>query len=170
VRTQWVWNEGYYYYYLSPPAQTAGRKTRLDIQNYGCNGNLLCYHGVVERNRISSLQSHRKALERLIIIKDIYIAQVRKGHKCAMSADMAVWLSCGDSKVGVCWLDGTANRLLSSHLTSSWKWDQSPCTRSHSYSPIAHSDFLSWRRPCWVGPLPPNLPGLSYAQWWALVN
>ena len=27
-------------------------KTRLDILNYGCNGNLLCYHGVVERNRI----------------------------------------------------------------------------------------------------------------------
>jgi len=28
----------------------------------------------------------------MIIIKDIYIAQVRKGHKCAMSAEMAVWL------------------------------------------------------------------------------
>jgi len=26
----------------------------------------------------------------IIIIKDIYIAQVRKGHKCAMSAEMAV--------------------------------------------------------------------------------
>ena len=35
--------------------KAAGRKTRLDIQNYGCNGNLLCYHGVVERNRISFL-------------------------------------------------------------------------------------------------------------------
>jgi len=33
--------------------KAAGRKTRLDIQNYGCSGNLLCYHGVVERNRIS---------------------------------------------------------------------------------------------------------------------
>jgi len=33
--------------------KAAGRKIRLDIQNYGCNGNLLCYHGVVERNRIS---------------------------------------------------------------------------------------------------------------------
>ena len=41
-----------------------GRKTRLDIQNYGCNGNLLSDHGVVERNRISSLQSHGKALEK----------------------------------------------------------------------------------------------------------
>ena len=30
----------------------------------------------------------------IIIIKDIYIAQVRKGHKCATSAEMAVWL-CG---------------------------------------------------------------------------
>jgi len=28
----------------------------------------------------------------IIIIKGIYIAQVRKGHKCAMSAKMAVWL------------------------------------------------------------------------------
>ena len=28
--------------------KAAGRKTRLDIQNYGCDGNLLCYHGVVE--------------------------------------------------------------------------------------------------------------------------
>jgi len=28
----------------------------------------------------------------IIIIKGIYIAQVRKGHKGAMSAEMAVWL------------------------------------------------------------------------------
>ena len=28
----------------------------------------------------------------IIIIKGIYTAQVRKGHKCAMSAEMAVWL------------------------------------------------------------------------------
>ena len=28
----------------------------------------------------------------IIIIKGIYIAQVRKGHKCAMSAEMVVWL------------------------------------------------------------------------------
>ena len=44
--------------------KATGRKTRLDIQNYGCNGNLLCDHGVVERSRISSLQSHGKALEK----------------------------------------------------------------------------------------------------------
>ena len=35
-----------------------------------CNGNLLRYHGVVERNRISSLQSHGKALKIIIIIAD----------------------------------------------------------------------------------------------------
>jgi len=34
------------------------------MHNYGCNGNILCYHGVVERNRISSLHSHGKALEK----------------------------------------------------------------------------------------------------------
>ena len=28
----------------------------------------------------------------IIIIKGIYIAQVRKGHKCAMSSERAVWL------------------------------------------------------------------------------
>ena len=38
--------------------KAAGRKTRLHIQNYGYNCNLLCDHGVVERNRISSLGSH----------------------------------------------------------------------------------------------------------------
>ena len=44
----------YYCYYLAHEHKATGRKTRLDIQNYGCNGNLLCYHGVVERTRISS--------------------------------------------------------------------------------------------------------------------
>jgi len=42
--------------------KAAGRKTRLNVQNYGCNGNLLCDHGVVERNRISSLESVGKGL------------------------------------------------------------------------------------------------------------
>ena len=32
--------------------KAACRETRLDIQNYVCNGNLLCYHGVVEKNTI----------------------------------------------------------------------------------------------------------------------
>jgi len=51
-------------FFLAHQHKATGRKTRLDIQNYGCSGNLLCYHGVVERNRISSLQSHGRALEK----------------------------------------------------------------------------------------------------------
>ena len=38
---------------LAHQHKAAGRKTRLDIQNYGCSGNLLRDHGVVERNCIS---------------------------------------------------------------------------------------------------------------------
>ena len=34
--------------YLAHQHKTAGRKARLDIQNYGCNGNLLGDHGVVK--------------------------------------------------------------------------------------------------------------------------
>ena len=56
---------GYCYCYLlllffleAHQHKATGRKTRLDIQNYGCNSKLLCDHGVVESNRISSLQSH----------------------------------------------------------------------------------------------------------------
>ena len=52
--------------------KAAGRKTRLDIQNYGCNGSLLCYHGVMERNHISSLQSHGKALEKECCLPDVF--------------------------------------------------------------------------------------------------
>jgi len=48
---------------FSREAQSRRHETRLDILNYGCSGNLLCDHGVVERNRISSLQSHGEAFE-----------------------------------------------------------------------------------------------------------
>jgi len=54
----------YHYYFLAHQHKAAGGKIRLDIQNYGYNGNLFCYHGVVERNRISSLQRRGKALEK----------------------------------------------------------------------------------------------------------
>ena len=52
--------------------KAAGRKTTLDIQNYGCNGNLLCDHGAVERNRISSLQSHGKALKKECCLPGVF--------------------------------------------------------------------------------------------------
>ena len=40
----------------------------ITIIFYGCNSNLLCYHGVVERNCISFLHSHGKAISLLFII------------------------------------------------------------------------------------------------------
>jgi len=40
--------------------------------SYVCHGNLLCCHGVVERNRISSLQSHGKALEKECCLPGIF--------------------------------------------------------------------------------------------------
>jgi len=56
-----------HFYFLAHQHKAADRKTRLDIQNYGCNGNLLCDDGVVERNRISSLQSHGKRWKRNVV-------------------------------------------------------------------------------------------------------
>ena len=74
----------YYYYFLAHQHKAAGRKTRLDIQNCGCNSNLLCYHGVVERNSISSLQSHGKALEKECCLPASYIASctIRYDTRC----------------------------------------------------------------------------------------
>ena len=66
-QSYYVYYYYYYYFFKGHQHKAAGRKTRLDIQNYSCNGNLLCYHGVVKRNRISSLQSHGKALEKEVV-------------------------------------------------------------------------------------------------------
>jgi len=38
--------------FLAHQHKATGRKTRLDIQNYGCNGNFLCYHGAVSYDPI----------------------------------------------------------------------------------------------------------------------
>jgi len=62
----------FYIYFLAHQHKAAGRKTRLDIQNYGCNGNLLCDHSVMERNCIFSLQSHGKALEKECCLPDVF--------------------------------------------------------------------------------------------------
>ena len=66
----------YYYYYVyffqAHQHKATGRRTRLDIQNYGCNSSLLCDHGAVERNRISSLQSHGKVLEKECCLPDVF--------------------------------------------------------------------------------------------------
>jgi len=52
----------YYYYFKAHQHEAAGKKTRLNIQNYG----------VVERNRISSLQSHGKALEKECCLPGVF--------------------------------------------------------------------------------------------------
>ena len=70
-----ILTEKYFLIYIFKPTSTkpqAGKLGYTCIQNYGCNGNLLCYHGVVERNRISSLQSHRKALEKECCLPGIF--------------------------------------------------------------------------------------------------
>jgi len=53
----------YYYFFIFSAHQhkAAGRKTRLDIQNYGCNGNLLCYRGVVGNSVLYAVCSFTKA-------------------------------------------------------------------------------------------------------------
>ena len=86
----------YYYYYLTNQHKAAGRKTRLDIQNYGCNGNLLCYHGVVERNRISSLQSHGKALEKECCLSDVFSdsGDSPANHLCELNGHLMLCTSC----------------------------------------------------------------------------
>ena len=53
---------------FSPPAQS---RRQENIQNYRCNGNFLCYHGVVERNRISSLESHGKAYRKRNVVSRV---------------------------------------------------------------------------------------------------
>ena len=52
--------------FLSPPAQSRRQ------ENYGCNGSLLCDHGVVERNRISSSESHGKAFEKECCLQGVF--------------------------------------------------------------------------------------------------
>jgi len=76
----------YYCYFLAHQHKAAGRKTTQDIQNYGCNGNLLCYHGVAGRNRISSLQSHEKALEKNVVsLVSSVIVVIRLPISCVSS-------------------------------------------------------------------------------------
>ena len=73
----------YYYYFFAHQHKAAGRKTRLDIQNYGCNGNLLSNHGVVERNRISSLQSRFSYIHQIIIASVVLRVYVSISDTCS---------------------------------------------------------------------------------------
>jgi len=69
----------------------------LSTLSNSTSSQLRCHlHGRSSTNAFGSCNSIKIPLSYIITIiitiKDIYIAQVRKGHKCAMSAEMAVWL------------------------------------------------------------------------------
>ena len=55
--------------FLSPSAQS---RRQENIQNYGCNGNLLSDHGIVERSRISSMERHGKSLEKECCLPGVF--------------------------------------------------------------------------------------------------
>ena len=71
---------------LAHQHKAACSKTRLDIQNYGCNGNLLCDHGVAERNRISSLQTMERRWKRNVVSRvSSVIVVIRLPISCVSS-------------------------------------------------------------------------------------
>ena len=55
--------------------KAAGRKSRLDIQNYGCNGNLLCDHGIIIIINPEIPSNMPDSLERLSFISDVAVKQ-----------------------------------------------------------------------------------------------
>ena len=63
--------------FLAHRHKAAGRKTTLDIQNYGCNGNLLCYHGVMERNRVVVIDYQLLTIITNIINNIIFVVMYR---------------------------------------------------------------------------------------------
>ena len=85
--------------------KAACRKTRLDIQN-DCNGNLFCDHGVVERNRISSLAGHGKALEKNVSRVSSVIVVIRLPISCLSSMAISCHVLAVSMAAGrrcVCW-------------------------------------------------------------------
>ena len=52
---------------------------------------IIIIEGISSASEVTTLWRYTNLLI-IIIIIIIYIVQVRKGHKCAMSAEMAVWL------------------------------------------------------------------------------
>ena len=94
----------YAYYYKAHPHKAAGRKTRLNIQNYGCNGNLLYDHGVAERNRISSLESHGKALEKECCLPGVFrdSGDTPASLLCMLSGHLIPCTSCFYGKCVMC--------------------------------------------------------------------
>ena len=76
--------------FLAHQLKATCRKTRLDTRNYGCYGNLLSDHGVVERNRVSFLESHGKALEVEYCLSGVFsvIVVMRLPISCVSCSDL----------------------------------------------------------------------------------
>ena len=68
------------------------RFTRYEATNGGAKCIKMGWFRMVRGHSRSAAMLPFDIIIIIIIIKGIYIAQVRKGHKCAMSAEMAVWL------------------------------------------------------------------------------
>ena len=71
--------------------KAAGRKTRLDIQNYGCNGNLLCCHGVVEGNRIPLCRAMERRWKTNVVSR---VSSVIVAIRLPISCESSMAISC----------------------------------------------------------------------------
>ena len=122
--------------FLKPTSTAAGRKTRLDIQNYGCNGSLLCYHGVVERNRISSLQSHGKALEKECCLPSIFCdsGDTPANLLCELNGHLMPYTSCFYGK----WVEDVCAGLFGVFVYLVLRW----------YGHVLRKDDDDWVKKC----------------------
>jgi len=77
----------------------------------------------------------------IIIIKDIYMAQVCKGHKCAMSAEMAVWLR--NCPCLYSYLHNYLSRQLNRNIFSCLLKVSSVTSLDRSATGIAQSDSIA---------------------------
>ena len=118
--------------------KAAGRKTTLDIQNYGCNGNVLCCHGVVERSRISSLQSHGKALEKECCLPGIFCdsGDMPANLLCELNGHLMPCTSCFYGK----WVEDVCAITIFT-LSSIWSWGMTKIRSITRYYKINWNDL-----------------------------
>ena len=75
----------------NPPHLAVDQNQLIGAVQNSHNTNDAVYRTVPVLVVLTTFNAFRLTLSIIIIITDIYIAQVRKGHKCAMLAEMAVW-------------------------------------------------------------------------------
>ena len=72
----------YFYYFF----MAAGRKTRLDIQTYGCNSNLLCDHGVAEKTAFPLCRAIERRWKRNVVSRVSSVIVVIRLHISCVSS------------------------------------------------------------------------------------